>query len=86
MHISDIDPEFPLKRKDYMWEKLKKNKFLSFQSTHKSKDGTTFPVQVISRYLKFKSQEYEFAFVIDISTLKEKENELIYNMNHDNLT
>ncbi len=48
----------------------------TFEAVHRRKDGMTFPVEVTANYLKFKGQEYIFAFAVDITTRKQAEEEL----------
>ena len=74
--ISDIDPTRTKKERKERWEILKKNNILRVETRLSSKTGETFTVQITSRYLQYNDREYEFAFVQDITALKEKENKL----------
>lgn len=86
MKVSDIDPDYPENRRKEIWEELKKEKSKSFETIHETKDGGLIPVKVTSRYINHEGEEYEFAFIVDITERKQKERELQYNLYHDNLT
>jgi len=62
MTVSDIDPGFPLERWDEHWREVRKKGSLSFESTHRHKNGRTFPVEVRVNHVKFGNKEYNFAF------------------------
>ncbi|MFG6095438.1 PAS domain S-box protein [Leptothoe sp. ISB3NOV94-8A] len=53
-----------------MWQTLKKESSLTFESQHRSKNGHIYPVEINTRYLNFDGQEYCFSFVRDISYRK----------------
>ncbi|MBS3772037.1 MAG: PAS domain S-box protein [Bacteroidales bacterium] len=76
MNVADIDPNYPAKKRKEQWKKIKKGQSLKFESVHKKKDGTLVPVKIISHYLNFEGEEYEFAFVQDITEWKNKEADL----------
>ncbi len=65
--VSDIDPDFPSEIWPKHWEELKEKKFMHFQSRHKKKSGEIFPVEVEINYIRFGDQEYNFAYVRNIS-------------------
>lgn len=67
MGVPDIDPEFPHEAWPAHWEELRKNKVMVFQSTHRSKDGCVFPVEVSISHQEFEGEEYNFAFARDIT-------------------
>ena len=84
--VSDVDADHSAAERKYFWDKIKHNKTNVIETRHQTKTGEVFPVQVTSRYLKYKDKEYEFAFVQDISERKEKERQLKYKSFHDELT
>ena len=49
---------------------------MTFEAQHKSKQGREFPVEVTANYLEFDGQEYDFAFVRDITERKQAEEAL----------
>ncbi|MFC2140090.1 PAS domain S-box protein [Candidatus Auribacterota bacterium] len=76
--VSDIDPNFPSEKWPEQWEKIKKQNSFLFESTVRTKKGSTFPIEIMANYIKFKDQEYHVAFIRDISQRKEIERELIH--------
>lgn len=73
MHVWDIDPNHGEDIRKERWEKLKKEKVLNFETEHKTKDGETYPVEIISHYIEHNGDEYEFAFVRDITKRRKAE-------------
>ena len=67
MTVPDIDPEFPKDTWRNFWSALVDAGALSFETTHRRKDGTTFPVAITASHVKFDSSEYSCAFVTDIT-------------------
>lgn len=74
MTILDINPTFSPER----WAKHVKN-FLgvpaakTFETIHRRKDGTTFPVEVTVNYLEFQGTEFFIVFVRDLTEHKQAE-------------
>jgi len=75
MTLSDIDPNYSNDRPE-IWNEIKEKGSKTFESEHMTREGRTFPVRITSHYLKKNGEEYEFAFVRDISEQKEKNREL----------
>jgi PAS domain S-box-containing protein len=76
LSVADVDPHFPgQKRKPYIDECRGKGG-VQFESVHRRKDGTTFPVQITSKYIEFGGEELEIAEVEDISERKAAEQAL----------
>ncbi|NTW36207.1 MAG: PAS domain S-box protein, partial [Syntrophobacteraceae bacterium] len=76
MTVHDVDPDFPPEVWASSWIDLKERKTQQLETLHQRKDGTRFPVEVIARYLTFGDQEYNLAFVRDISDRKHIEQDL----------
>ncbi|MFW6229910.1 MAG: HD domain-containing phosphohydrolase, partial [Halanaerobium sp.] len=74
--VADIDPNFKAEDRKKVWNRLKNEKNMEFESRHQTKEGKTFPVQITSHYVNLKGEEYEFAFVQDISKRKQRERNL----------
>lgn len=70
MKVFDIDPIFTPKDHYEKWEFNKKMGQISFQSMHKRKDGTTYPVELYSNYIQVGGKEIVYAFIRDISESK----------------
>jgi diguanylate cyclase (GGDEF)-like protein/PAS domain S-box-containing protein len=52
------------------WEKLKEVKAMTFESTHKTRDGSVFPVEISANYFEFSGQAYVLGLVRDITERK----------------
>lgn len=76
MKISDVDPNYPEDRIARLWQRIKSQDSLTFESTLKTSTGDTFPVQITSRYLSYQDKEYHFAFIQDITTRKRQERKI----------
>jgi len=76
MHVWDVDPHNPQEGREEMWNLYREERVFSFESEHRRRDGTTFPVRVNSCHLDFKGQEIEVAEAEDITDLKQAEKAL----------
>jgi PAS domain S-box-containing protein len=52
---------------DLHWEMLKKNKTSVIETYVRARDGREFPVEVISTYIVYHHEEYDFTIIRDIS-------------------
>ncbi|MFN2362855.1 MAG: diguanylate cyclase domain-containing protein, partial [Halarsenatibacteraceae bacterium] len=86
MKVSEIDPMHPKSKRKEIWDNIKKEQSRTFETVHQTKSGKFISVKVNSRYINYQGEEYEFAFIVDISKRKQKERKLHYNLYHDNLT
>lgn len=75
MTIHNIDTHLPASRWSEHWEQLKQQGSFSFESEYRTKSGDLFPVEVTVNFLEFNDEEYNFAFVRDITTRKQMEEE-----------
>lgn len=73
MHVSDINPEFPRSAWRDHWEQIKRQGLLVRESVHQRKDGSTYPVEIHSNYVKVEGEDFILAFVLDISAQRESE-------------
>ncbi|RKY83703.1 hypothetical protein DRQ09_09675, partial [candidate division KSB1 bacterium] len=76
MKIYDIDLNYTEEKWKEKWENLKKNRTITVESLHRTRNGKIFPVEVLFNYLKVDDKEYNFAFVRDITERKKSEEEL----------
>ncbi len=76
MTLHDIDPDFPPDGWRAHWQQLRNCRFLEFESHHKHRDGTVFPVEISANYLEFGGRAYIFAFARDITERKRTEADL----------
>jgi diguanylate cyclase (GGDEF)-like protein/PAS domain S-box-containing protein len=65
--VADVDPFFPMEKWLKHWQELKQNGSLRFQSIHKCLNGKVFPTEVVANYFEYDGEEYNCAFVRDIS-------------------
>ena len=71
MSVFDIDPNFFPETWTEHWEEIKKRTAFTLETTHQTKSGRTFPVEVTVNYLKYDGEEYNIAFAQDITARKE---------------
>ena len=76
MRITDIDSEFPASELPSHWIELKQKGSLTLNSTHKKKNGITFPVEINANYIEYRGDKYNLAFVRDITKRKLSEDKL----------
>ena len=72
----DFDSHFPPEAWPEFWRDLKQNTTAIIQTRHMRKDGTIFPVEAVGNYINYGGDEYDFAFVQDISERKLAEKKL----------
>jgi PAS domain S-box-containing protein len=73
--IDVINPGATHVRMESTWEKLRNEGFFATESVHRRRDGSTFPVEIRSTYVRFGGQEYNVGFARDISQRKRREQE-----------
>jgi len=76
LSIPDIDPLVSKEVWPAIWEQLKAHGSMTFETEHRTAQGTVFPVEVTANYLKFDGNEYSFAFARDITERKQAEEAL----------
>ncbi|MCH7686978.1 MAG: PAS domain S-box protein, partial [Planctomycetes bacterium] len=74
--VHDIDPCYPEETWSQIWADIKERKSFTFESCHRRKDGTLFPVEITVNFLDFDGQEYNCAFARDITERKQVGDEL----------
>jgi two-component system cell cycle sensor histidine kinase/response regulator CckA len=73
LHLMDIDPSITQARCDTFWDRIRGAKMFTLESSHKHKNGETFPVEITSKYLKYGDREVVCSFVSDITSRKKAE-------------
>jgi PAS domain S-box-containing protein len=73
MKVFDISHDFPEKKWNELWNKVKKHGSFQMESIHSTKPGRSFPVEISLSYLEFEDIQYLFAFVRDITERKNSE-------------
>ena len=76
MHVSHVNPTATDEKLSSVWEKLREQKFFIAQSVHRRKDGSEFPVEISTTYVKFENQEFNCGFARDITERKQTEETL----------
>jgi two-component system cell cycle sensor histidine kinase/response regulator CckA len=69
--VTDIDPDFPAARWDRHWQELKTAGSLTFETTHKAREGAIIPVEVTANYFEYDGVGYNLALVRDITLRKQ---------------
>ncbi len=79
LSIPDINPEFPAEKwPDQYADFREKGIIPSYESVHQTKEGRIIPVEITATYIAFDDQEYNCAFIRDISARKTIENTLLF--------
>ncbi len=73
MTISDLDPHMSPSAWREMWSRLRERKWLSRESSNRSKDGRVIPIAIEANWFEFDGQEIDFAFVVDLTDKKQAE-------------
>jgi len=74
--IHDISPDFSPETWMEHWEEIKKRGSFTFETRGKKKNGHVFPVEVMVNHIRSGEQEYNCAFVRDITSRKEAEEKI----------
>jgi len=73
MKVFDIDPDFPPDQWEQHKKTVRKLGSLTFESRHRAKNGSTFPVEVSTNHFKFDDHYLACAFDRDITGRKRAE-------------
>jgi len=65
--IFDVDPVVRKEEWRILWASVRTLRAHTFESVHRSRDGTDFPVEITSSYLEFNGRGYISAFARDIT-------------------
>lgn len=76
MTAFDVDKHFRKEIWEDYWAEIKEKKTFAIESTHMTKDGHEFPVELIINFLEFDGKEYNCAFARDITDRKQYEENL----------
>jgi PAS domain S-box-containing protein len=74
--VPDIDPDCPMERFTGLFKLLRETKGTHFETRHRRKDGTIFPVEISTYLFTFGGQDYSGTFTRDISERKHAEEEM----------
>jgi len=70
MTVFDTDPDFSKDNFDNLWKELRNVKTATFESRHRSKDGSIFPVEITANMHKYAGEEHLFTFSRNITERK----------------
>nr|WP_315188807.1 response regulator [uncultured Albidiferax sp.] len=76
MALYDIDPHVTAEGMEHIWQVLKVQGTMRFESVHRTRQGTDFPVEVNTNYFVFDGVEYSLATARDITQRKVLEKRL----------
>lgn len=78
MTVRDFDPNFQSLNKWHRgWEGMKKNRYTVIETLHQCKDGSIFPVAVVTSFFDYTGEEYLVSFAHDITSRKRTEEEIL---------
>ena len=75
--VMDVDPNFPEEDWPGHWKRIKEQGSVTLESTHRTKDGRVFPVEISVNYLAFEGREYHVTFARDLTHRRQIEAELL---------
>jgi PAS domain S-box-containing protein len=70
MSAFDIDPVIDREMWQHAWQTLCDDDSVTFESQHRRKDGTIFPVEVTATLIEFEGRSYSMAIIKDITEQK----------------
>ncbi|MDD1622324.1 MAG: PAS domain S-box protein, partial [Methylococcaceae bacterium] len=76
LHPWDFDPDYSADSWQKDWLEKQEKGVCTFESRHRRKDGTVFPVEISTNYLVIGNEEYGFCHTLDISERKKAEQDL----------
>jgi PAS domain S-box-containing protein len=76
MTMRDVIPQASPETLTRLWESLRSQGFFSFESVHRRKDGSEFPVELVITYVQFAGREFACGFARDITERRNFESRL----------
>lgn len=76
MSVSEFDPVYDISQQEARWSTLREKKYITFESSHRAKNGRAYPVEIRANFVVFDGHEYNCCFVTDISERKRAEDTL----------
>jgi hypothetical protein len=73
--IQDLAPRFTPEVWPEAWARLKRRRWIQYETDHRHKEGRLIRVLTTSSLVEFRGEEYNFAFFTDITALREAETE-----------
>ncbi|MEW5820900.1 MAG: PAS domain S-box protein [Cyanobacteriota bacterium] len=82
MGVGDICPDHNDESWSLIWNNSKDKGYFELEGYHIRKNGSKYPVEVITKYIKFEGKEFVFANIHDTTNRKKLENEIIKHKNN----
>ena len=77
MTVQDIDPTGRANDWSQEWQHFRDASSTTFETMHRKKDGTTFPVEINANYIDYQDESFLLGFVRDITEKKAVERALV---------
>jgi PAS domain S-box-containing protein len=71
--VADVDHDWPEKRWPEHWREVRAHGSLTFESQHRRRDGTVFPVEINANHFEYGGRAYNLGLARDISERKRAE-------------
>ncbi len=71
--VTLIAPNADSQRMQEVWRQLRESGFFTSEGTHRRKDGSEFPVEIVASYVRFEGREFNCGFARDITVRKQME-------------
>jgi PAS domain S-box-containing protein len=75
MTLADVAPRSAMPQGAENWKSITSNGSTTFETEHRRKDGTLYPVEVTISHARFNGRQYHFAFARDFTERKRAEAE-----------
>ncbi|WP_166437253.1 sigma 54-interacting transcriptional regulator [Niastella caeni] len=73
MHVTDLNPSPIVANFPQFWQRLKKEKKITFEAQHRHKTGYLYDVEITGNFITYNGQEFSCSIVRDISKKKTEE-------------
>jgi two-component system sensor histidine kinase UhpB len=70
MTVADIDPEVPESAWPASWAEVRRRSQWRFETSHRSKSGEVYPVELTANFVDHEGAQYSYAIVRDVSEWK----------------
>ena len=74
--LSVVNPLATPERLQLVWEKLRSNGFFTLETVHRRRNGSEFPVEIITTYVQYQGRELACGFARDITERKRVDRQL----------
>ena len=75
--LYEVNPMASAEGMKEVWAGLRQGGSFSSESVHRRKDGSEFPVEIVTTYVRFDGKEYACGFARDITERRKLENQLL---------